>query len=75
MTKRVAGSQLNKLRRYKLILDLYNQYKTEDIPVTVVWKKYICPVYPISRTTLYEVLNTPVYKELAKIEATMKDLD
>ncbi|MCS7472406.1 hypothetical protein [Myroides odoratimimus] len=75
MTKRVAGSQLNKLRRYKLILDLYNQYKTEDIPVTVVWKKYICPVYPISCTTLYEVLNTPVYKELAKIEATMKDLD
>ncbi|WP_025125246.1 hypothetical protein [Myroides odoratimimus] len=75
MTKRVAGSQLNKLRRYKLILDLYNQYKTEDIPVTVVWKKYICPVYPISRTTLYEVLNTPVYKGLAKIEATMKDLD
>ncbi|MEC4051612.1 hypothetical protein VSP10_02300 [Myroides odoratimimus] len=75
MTKRVAGSQLNKLRRYKLILDLYNQYKTEDIPVTVVWKKYICPVYPISRTTLYEVLNTSVYKELAKIEATMKDLD
>ncbi|EHO06003.1 hypothetical protein [Myroides odoratimimus] len=74
MTKRVAGSQLNKLRRYKLILDLYNQYKTEDIPVTVVWKKYICPVYPISRTTLYEVLNTPVYKELAKIEATMKGL-
>lgn len=75
MTKRIAGSQLNKLRRYKLILDLYNQYKTEDISVTAVWKKYICPVYPISRTTLYEVLSTPVYKELAKIEATVKDLD
>lgn len=71
MTKRVAGTKLNKLRRYKLILDLYNQHKTDDIPVTVVWKKYICPVYPISRTTLYEILSTPVYKELAKLESLM----
>jgi hypothetical protein len=48
---------------------LYNQHKTEDIPVTVVLRKYIFPVYPISRTTLYEILNTPVKKELDKIEA------
>ncbi|MDM1359863.1 hypothetical protein [Myroides marinus] len=68
MTKRKTSGQVNKLKRYKLILDLYNKYKTDDIPTTVVWKKYICPVYPISRTTLYEVLNTPVYRELAKLE-------
>lgn len=63
------GISKNKLLRYKLILDLYNQHKTEDIPVTVVLRKYIFPIYPISRTTLYEILNTPVKKELAKIEA------
>lgn len=63
------GKSKNKLLRYKLILDLYNQHKTEDIPVTVVLRKYIFPVYPISRTTLYEILNTPVKKELDKIEA------
>lgn len=74
MTKNSAGSQLNKLRRYKLILDLYNQHKTEDNSVTLVWKKYICPVYPISRTTLYEVLNTPVNKELALAEAAVRSL-
>lgn len=68
MTKKKTSGQVNKLKRYKLILDLYNKYKTDDIPTTVVWKKYICPVYPISRTTLYEVLNTPVYRELAKLE-------
>lgn len=70
MTPRAIGIKLNKLRRYQLILDLYNKYKTEDIPTTVVWRKYIYPVYPISRTTLYEILATPVKKELYAIEQT-----
>jgi hypothetical protein len=68
-TKQIKGIQVNKLKRYKLILDLYKQHKTDDIPTTVVWKKYICPVYPISRTTLYTILCTPVNKLLAEIEA------
>ena len=65
---RSLGIQRNKLLRYKLIKELYEKHKTEDIPTTVVWRKYICPVYPISRTTLYEVLTTPVTSELRKIE-------
>lgn len=69
MNPRIVGIKLNKLRRYQLILDLYNKHKTEDIPTTVVWRKYIYPVYPISRTTLYEILGTPVKRELEKIEA------
>lgn len=69
VTPQQLGMRLNKLRRYKLILDLYNQHKTEDIPLVVVWRKYIYPVYPISRSTLYEILGTAVVKELAKVEA------
>jgi hypothetical protein len=65
---RSLGIQRNKLLRYRLIKELYQKHKTEDIPTTVVWRKYICPVYPISRTTLYEVLCTPVTSELKKIE-------
>lgn len=72
MTNRSKGVQINKLRKYKLILDLYNAHKTEDIPTTVVWRKYIYPVYPISRATLYTILNTPVQKELAQVEATIQ---
>lgn len=68
-TNRTLGIQKNKLLRYKLIKELYNKHKTPDIPTTVVWRKYICPIYPISRTTLYEVLCTPVTSELQKIEA------
>lgn len=67
--KQSAGIQINKLKRYKLIIDLYKQHKTDDIPTTIVWRKYICPVYPISRTTLYTILCTPVNKLLAEMEA------
>lgn len=68
VTKQQKGIQKNKLLRYKKILDLYKEVKTEDIPVTVVWRKYIYPVYPISRTTLYTILATPVEKELKEIK-------
>lgn len=68
---RSLGIQRNKLLRYKLIKELYNKHKTEDIPTTVVWRKYIFPIYPISRTTLYEVLCTHVTSELKKVEDTI----
>ena len=71
-TNRSLGTQRNKLLRYKLIKELYYKHKTEDIPTTVVWGKYICPVYPISRTTLYEFLCTSVTIELKKIEEAME---
>jgi hypothetical protein len=68
-TKQNIGIQTNKLKRYKLIVDLYNKHKTEDIPDAVILRKYIFPVYPISRTTLYTILTTPVNKLLAELEA------
>lgn len=71
-TNQAIGIQNNKLRRYKLIMDLYKAHKTEDIPTTVVWRKYIYPIYPISRTTLYTILCTPVNKELAALENDKK---
>lgn len=70
---RSLGIQKNKLLRYKLIKELYQKHKTEDIPTTIVWRKYICPVYPISRTTLYEILCTPITSELKRIEELLSD--
>ena len=72
--KQHIGIKKNKLLRYKLILDIYNENKTEDIPVTVVLRKYIYPVFPISRTTLYNILSTPVDKELKEIEILLKPI-
>ncbi|WP_281225922.1 hypothetical protein [Flavobacterium aquiphilum] len=70
---RSLGIQKNKLMRYKLIKELYQKHKTEDIPTTVVWRKYVYPVYPISRTTLYEILCTPITSELKKVEELMNN--
>lgn len=66
---RALGIKRNKLLRYRKILDVYLQEKTEDIPTTVIWRKYIFPQFAISRRTLYEVLATPVDKELKEIKA------
>lgn len=57
----------NTLLRYQIIRDIYLQYKTEDIPDTVILRKYIYPRFPISRTTLNTILNTPIEKKLAEL--------
>lgn len=67
---KVKPLQRNTLLRYKNIKDLYLKHKTEDIPDTVVLRKYIFPFYPISRTTLNTILNTPIERELAKYETS-----
>lgn len=67
-TNQSFGIRYNTLKRYKLIMELYKTHKTEDIPDTVILRKYICPVYPISRTTFHTILCTPVNKELTELE-------
>ena len=69
LTPRQIGTLKNKLLRYKLIKELYNKHKKEDIPTTVVLRKYISPIYPISRTTLYTILCTPVIKLLTELDS------
>lgn len=58
--------QKNTLLRYKIIRDLYLEYKNPDVPDTVILRKYIYPKFPISRSTLNTVLNTPIEKLLAE---------
>lgn len=69
--KQIDGIQINKLKRYKLIKELYQKSVQEHpyTPTTKILEMYIYPVYPISRTTLYEILCTPVTKLLAEYEA------
>lgn len=72
---RRLGRQRNKLLRYQKILDLYLEKKTEDIPDTVIWRKYIFPEFHISRRTLITILGTPVQKQLKEIEALLSERD
>lgn len=70
-TSNQIGVQRNKLLRYKLIKELYNEtIKLHPYtPLTQIYKHYIFPVYPISRTTLYTVLCTSITKELKELES------
>lgn len=63
------SKQKNTLLRYKNIRDLYLEHKTEDIPDSVILRKYIYPTYPISRTTLITILNCPIDKLLKELTA------
>lgn len=71
MTKRQqrqsTGFKKNRLLRYQLILDIYNEHKTDYNSVMYVYREHIYPVYPISRVTLYKILNTRVAKELREV--------
>ena len=60
---------INKLRRYKKISELYRSVRIKDPSKTTakILREDIFPLYPISRTTLYEILNTPVDKQLKEL--------
>ncbi len=61
------GRRKNTLLMYRNIKVLYSKYKTPDIPDTVVLRKYIFPIYPISQNTLNTALCTAVEKELKEM--------
>ena len=61
-------NQKNRYLRYKLIYDLYKKHKTEDIPDSVVLRKYVNPIYPISRVTLDKILTTSINRKLQEID-------
>lgn len=67
-----TGAKINKLMRYRAIKADFDLYKTEDIPTTVIWRKYIYPKWFISRTTLYNVLCTPVNKEIRELNEQLQ---
>lgn len=67
--------QRNKLLRYRAILETYLFYKTDDIPFTVVWRKYVYPKHFISKGTLYNIINTPINKQLKEIDSQLSFFD
>lgn len=71
---RSLGVQRNKLLRYKLIKELYQKSVQEHpyTPTTKILEIYIMPIYPISRTTLYEILCTSITSELREIEEAIE---
>lgn len=75
VNKRTLGVQKNKLLRYKAIKELYNEKRKEHphTPTTKILENYIYPVFFISRTTLYEVLATPITTQLRELEEILQN--
>ncbi|WP_395060028.1 hypothetical protein [Flavobacterium sp.] len=65
---RTQGIQRNKLLRYRAVQETYLKHKTDDIPFTVVWRKYVYPVHFISKGTLYNIINCPINKLLKELD-------
>ena len=58
----------NKLLLYREIVKVYKEHKQDDIPNTRIYKKHIYPRFFISMRTFYNVLATPIERELKKLE-------
>ncbi len=74
LSKREIGRKRNKLLRYKMVMEEFNQHDCRIIPITVIWREYIYPKFHISRETLYRILATPVDEELEKLNAQLASL-
>ena len=48
----------NTLLKYQAIMAELDSHNLRDIPITVIWRKYIYPKYFISRKTLYQIIKT-----------------
>lgn len=48
----------NTLLKYQAIIAELDSHNLRDIPITVIWRKYIYPKYFISRKTLYQIIKT-----------------
>lgn len=53
----------------RLVIEIYQREKKEGVSTAHVFRTYIFPQYPMSRSTLYNYLSTPVEKLLREEEA------
>lgn len=67
--KQRIGALKNKLLRYQDVVNYYYQIKAENRYITIValHRDFIYPKYHISRVTFYNILRTPIQKELKEL--------
>lgn len=63
----IRNKRKNLLLRYKNIIEEFDKYNALDIPITVIYRKYIYPKFFISRNTLYKIFNIQIDEELKKL--------
>ena len=68
VTPQAIGKRRNLLLRYQNVMKEFDQHNVQDIPITVIHRKYIYPKFFISRDTLYEIFKLDIPHELEQLE-------
>lgn len=69
--KQKIGTERNKLYRYNLIAEYYQEIHDRFkgyITVTKIHKDFIYPKFGISKQTLYTIINTNIKGDMKKLE-------
>lgn len=68
VTPQTIGKRRNLLLRYQCVMEEFDKHNIQDVPITVIHRKYIYPKFFISRDTLYEIFKIDIPEELVKLE-------
>ncbi|MEI6898276.1 MAG: hypothetical protein WCL00_00230 [Bacteroidota bacterium] len=60
----MAYNRRNKLLQMRMVITIYLREKKDGVSTAHVYRTHIYPIYPISRSTLYTYLSTPIDKLL-----------
>ena len=63
----MSYSRINYLKKVKIVCELYQQHKVEDVPAAVTFRKYIEPLHPMDLQTFYKFLGINYERELKKL--------
>jgi len=71
----MAYTRRNKLLQMRKVIEIYKEHKKDGVSTEHVYREHIFPIYPMSRTTLYNYLSTPVEKLLKEEDAKKRAKD
>ena len=63
----MSYSRIHYLAKVKLVCELYQKHKVEDVPASVTFRKHIYPLHPMDLQTFYKFLGINYERELKKL--------
>jgi hypothetical protein len=70
---------LYRLKRYKKVIEIVNQYQNKATTLRGLWQEYIFPVYPMGYRTFLRILEEKdIKKQISEMETKIseeKDID
>lgn len=62
-------NRANHIQRYINIQDIVREHYDPDVTTyTGIWRKYVCPVYPMTYKRFIEIINMPRLREQLAVE-------